>query len=190
MSEELFSYGYYEGTTGDLLLVSMRRCARCYCGRGLATCVIIIVTVFNCGRGLACCFQITLEEVLLVVLLIVILLLWQRCSHMCYCYYHSVPVAEVSRHILNRVTPLPTSVTPLQHHLLHPASLYITLHPAPLATSLALALALLTPLATSQPTTSSALCHRHCLDRFLLSLTTEHICIHRIAQKHTDMNKK
>ena len=163
MSEELFSYGYYEGTTGDLLLVSMRRCARCYCGRGLATCVIITVTVFNCGRGLACCFQITLEEVLLVVLLIVVLLLWQRSSHMCYCYYHSVPVAEVSRHILNRVTPLPTSVTPLQHHLLHPASLYITLHPAPLA--------------TSQPTTSSALCHRHCLDRFLLSLTTEHIYI-------------
>ena len=128
MSEEPFSYGYYEGTTGDLLLVSMERCARCYCGRGLATCVIITVTVFNCGRGLACCFQITLEEVLLVVLLIVILLLWQRSSHMCYCYYHCVPVAEVSRHILNRVTPLPTSVTPLQHHLLHPASLYITLY--------------------------------------------------------------
>ena len=43
MSEEPFSYGYYEGTTGDLLLVSMRRCARCYCGRGLATSVIIAI---------------------------------------------------------------------------------------------------------------------------------------------------
>ena len=29
MSEELFSYGYYEGTTGDLLLVSTARNARC-----------------------------------------------------------------------------------------------------------------------------------------------------------------
>ena len=84
-----------KGTTGDLLLVSTGRSARCYCGKGLATCVIIIVTVFNCGRGLACCFSITLEEVLLVVLLIVILFLWHRSSHMCYCYYHYVPVAEV-----------------------------------------------------------------------------------------------
>ena len=35
-----------EGTTGDLLLVSTGRSARCYCGGGLATCVIITVKLY------------------------------------------------------------------------------------------------------------------------------------------------
>ena len=158
-----------EGTTGDLLLVSTGRSARCYCGKGLATCVIITVTVFNCGRGLACCFSITLEEVLLVVLLIEILLLWQS--------------AEVSPHVL-----LLLSLCPCSRGLApHPEPRHSTSHlchtsPAPIATS-SITLHHFTSLYIQHhllhhnTTTSSALCHRHCLDRFLLSLTTEHIYI-------------
>ena len=168
MSEELFSYGYYEGTTGDLLLVSMRRCARCYCGRGLATCVIITVTVFNCGRGLACCFQITLEEVLLVT------------------NSNTITVAEGFPHVL-----LLLSLCPCSRGLApHPEPRHSTSHlchtsPAPLATSSI----------TLHHSTSSTTCYittNHVIGSLSsslpgsVSLVSNHRThIHRIAQKHT-----
>ena len=104
-------------------LVIYNQCASCYCGRGLATCVIITVTVFNCGRGLACCFQITLEEVLLVT------------------NSNTITVAEVFPHVLLLLSLCPCSRGLAPHpeprhstsHLCHtspapPATSSITLH--------------------------------------------------------------